>query len=205
MKVKYIYIILILVLLLISISQIFTIPPYAKDVFPVYKSGYFKELDRGFDVIIDSFLNIKMMSRSVYAWIFLKDIQNKHKYKIAVYNNNGMKVPAPGETEPSNNEYIFKILNSMKPVRISFIKDNKYILYVPVFLEDRCRFCHADANNKNIAGIMKFARDFDSHIYYSSERIIIFIIISLVLIILLYYIIRWEPGKKIRKLFDKQK
>ena len=100
---------------------------------------------------------------------------------------------------------LFKILNSMKPVRISFIKDNKYILYVPVFLEDRCRFCHADANNKNIAGIMKFARDFDSHIYYSSERIIIFIIISLVLIILLYYIIRWEPGKKIRKLFDKQK
>ena len=77
MKIKYMYIVFVVILLIISIFQIFSIPPYAGNIFSVYKSGYFKELDNGFQVTIDSFLNIKMMSRPVYAWIFLKDIQER--------------------------------------------------------------------------------------------------------------------------------
>ena len=202
MKVKYLYIIFLSVLLIISISQIFMIPPYAGDVFQVYKSGYFKELDKDFSIIVDSFINIKMMSRSAYAWIFLKDIQKKQKIEINVYNINGLKVPAPGVTKPGNDDKVLRIVNSSEPKEFSEIKDNKYYAAFPVFLEDRCRFCHK-GNTENLVGVITFKRSFDSHIYYSSERIIIFILVSLVLILLLYYIIRWEPGKAVKELFDK--
>lgn len=202
MKVKYLFIILLSVLLVISISQIFMIPPYAGDIFKVYKSGYFRELDRGFNVINDSFINIKMMSRSAYAWIFLRDMQKKHNIKINVYNFDGFKVPAPGETKPGDDDKALRIINSSNPVFYSEIRNNKYYAAIPVFFENRCRFCH-EHNKKNLAGIITFERGFDSHIYYSSERMIIFILVSLVLILLLYYIIRWEPGKAVKELFDK--
>ena len=60
MKVKILFSILLVALILVSMSQIFSIPPYAGDIFPVYKSGYFKELDRGFSIITDSFIGIKV-------------------------------------------------------------------------------------------------------------------------------------------------
>lgn len=202
MKVKFLYIIFLSVLLAISISQIFMIPPYAGDIFQIYKSGYFKELDKEFNIITDSFVNIKMMSRSAYAWIFLKDMQKKHSITINVYNANGLKIPAPGETRSSNDERALRIINSPEPKEFSQVKDNKYYAAFPVFLEDRCKFCH-ERNSKNLAGVITFERGFDSHIYYSSERTIIFILISLVLILLLYYIIRWEPGRAVKELFDK--
>ena len=203
MKIKYVYLALIIILLIISISQIFTIPPYAGDIYTVYKSGYFKELDRGFGVTIDSFLNIKMFSKPVYGWIFLEDMRKKFNTNIKVYNNKGLEIPAPGETEASKDKNIIKIINSINPQNYSVIQNGKYYSAIPIFLEDRCRFCHTSTNKKNIAGIMTFERDYDAFIYYSSERIIIFVIISLVLMLLLYLIIKWDPGKVIKELFDK--
>ena len=199
------YIVFVVMLLIISIAQIFSIPPYAGNIFSVYKSGYFKELDNGFQVTIDSFNNIKMMSRPVYAWIFLKDIQKKNNINIKVYNNKGFEVQAPGLTGSSNDDNVLKILNSINPQTFSRVIDNKYYSAIPVFIEDRCRFCHANINKKNIAGVITFEREYDSYIYYSSERVIIFVLISLVLIILLYYIIRWDPAKAVKELFDKSK
>jgi hypothetical protein len=205
MKIKYMYIVFIIILLIISIAQIFSIPPYAGNIFSVYKSGYFRELDNGFQVTIDSFINIKMMSRPVYAWIFLKDIQKKDNMNIKVFNNKGFEVPAPGETISSNNDNVLKILNSLNPQSFSRVIDNRYYSAIPVFIEDRCRFCHTNINKKNIAGVITFERDYDSYIYYSSERVIIFAFISLVLLILLYYIIRWDPERAVKELFDKSK
>lgn len=205
MKIKYMYIVFVVMLLIISIAQIFSIPPYAGNIFSVYKSGYFKELDNGFQVIIDSFNNIKMMSRPVYAWIFLKDIQKKNNINIKVYNNKGFEVQAPGLTGSSNDDNVLKILNSINPQTFSRVIDNKYYSAIPVFIEDRCRFCHPNINKKNIAGVITFEREYNSYIYYSSERVIIFVLISLVLIILLYYIIRWDPAKVVKELFDKSR
>ncbi|MBN2403877.1 MAG: hypothetical protein JXN64_15990 [Spirochaetes bacterium] len=205
MKIKYVYIAFIIILLVISIAQIFSIPPYAGNIFSVYKSGYFKELDNGFQTYADSFLNIKMMSRPVYAWIFLKDMQKKNNMNIRVYNNKGLEVQAPGETRISNDDNVLKILNSLDPKSFSRVIDNRYYSAIPVFIEDRCRFCHTNINRKNIAGVITFERDYDAHIYYSSERVIIFVLTSLALLILLYYIIKWDPARAVKELFDKSK
>ncbi len=205
MKIKYIYLILVVILLIISIAQMFSIPPYAGNIFSVYKSGYFKELDNGFRITIDSFLNIKMMSRPVYAWIFLNDIQKKNNISIKVYNGKGHEVPAPGENKISDDDNVQKILSSLNPQDFSRIANNRYYSAIPVFMEEKCRFCHTGVNKKNIAGVITFERDYDSHIYYSSERVIIFAVISLVLIIILYFIIKWEPARAVKELFDKSK
>ena len=97
MNIKYILIIFISVLILISILQIFSIPPYAEDIFKVYKSGYFVELEKGCEIIKDSFLDIKMMSKPVYGWIFVSDMKKKHGISIKVFDYRGREVTAPGE------------------------------------------------------------------------------------------------------------
>jgi len=89
MKVKYLFIIMLVILLLVSFSQIFSIPPYAGDIFPAYKSGYFDELEKGFRIITDSFMGIKSMARPEYAWIFLSDIGTAHGIRIRVYDYRG--------------------------------------------------------------------------------------------------------------------
>ncbi len=96
MKLKIAIISAISIPLLISILQILPVPPYAGNLFPVFRSGYFVELDRQFEVIRDAFLGIKMMSRPVYAWIFLDDIEKKHAIKITVHNARGEVGESPG-------------------------------------------------------------------------------------------------------------
>jgi hypothetical protein len=203
MKIKYLLIIIIIILLVVSISQIFSIPPYEKDISNIYKSGYFSELEKSFNIIKESFIEIKMMSKPVYAWVFLDDIRKKYNMDIRVYNSRGIAVPAPGLEGKSRDSRVMKILNSLNKNVYSEISINKYYSAVPVLLENRCKFCHNTRNRKNIVGVLTFERSYDSHIYYSSERIIIFILISLGFVLLLFFVLRWDPAGASRELFDK--
>ncbi len=203
MKVKYILIVLLSIMTLISISQTFSIPPFSEDVFHVYKSGYFSELDKGFDVIKDSFIGIKMMSKPVYGWIFLEDIEKKYNIDIKVYNGKGVEILAPGDKGNSQDEKVTRILNSLNSKICSEVAGGKYYSAIPVLFENRCRFCHSVSKKKKIIGVMTFERKYDSHIYYSSERIIIFTLISFIFSVLLFFVIKWDPESITRELFDK--
>ena len=189
--------------MLISIAQIFSIPPYAEDVFPLYKSGYFDELERGFDIITDSFLAIKSMARTEYAWIFLSDIEKTHDMSIRVFDYRGYHVPAPGEKSDLPNEAILKLINSMKPGIRSEVHGSSYKSVIPVKIRGECKFCHTRWNKREVVGAISFERKYDSAIYYSHERIIIFICIAIILGGCLYGVVRWDPGKNIKELFDK--
>ncbi len=204
MKLKYILIIILVILCGISISQIFSIPPYEKDIYNIYRSGYFSELEKGFDVIKESFVEIKMMSRPVYAWIFLDDMRKKYKMDIRVYNSRGIEVKAPGQEGRKRDSRVIKMLNSLDKKMYSEISINKYYSAVPVLLENRCRFCHNTRDRKKIAGVLTFERSYDSHIYYSSERILLFVLISTAIALLLFFVIRWDPAGAARELFDKR-
>lgn len=203
MKLKYIIMIILVVLCGISISQIFSIPPYEKDIYNIYKSGYFSELENSFDIITESFLEIKMMSKPVYAWIFLDDLRKKYHMDIRVYNSRGVEVTAPGQEGTRRDSRVIKMLNSLDKKMYSEISINKYYSALPVLLEKRCGFCHNKENRKKIAGVLTFERSFNSHIYYSSERIIIFILISTAIVLLLFFVIRWDPAGAAGELFDK--
>ncbi|MCU0821181.1 MAG: hypothetical protein MUC95_01750 [Spirochaetes bacterium] len=203
MKIKYILIIILVGLCGISISQIFSIPPYEKDVYNIYKSGYFSELEKSFDIIKESFIEIKMMSKPAYAWIFLEDIRKKYKMVIRVYNSRGIEVTAPGQEGKRRDPRVIKVLNSLDKKMYSEISIDKYYSALPVFLENRCSFCHNTQNRKKIVGVLTFERSYSSHIYYSSERIIIFILISAAIALLLFFVIRWDPAGAARELFDK--
>ena len=202
-KIKYSVVILFSTLIVISISQIFSIPPFADDIFKIYKSGYFYELDRGFRVIKESFIAIKSMAKPAYGWIYIKDIEKEHKIDINIYNSNGYKVLAPGEFSDSRDEKVIQIVNSLNPRMFSEIKDDKYYSVIPFFLEDRCKFCHNVRGKKKILGVITFEREYNSCIYYSSERIILFVVVSLLFSFLLYLVLRWDPEKTIKELFDK--
>jgi len=203
MKMKYIFLIFLIILMIISISQIFSIPPYAGDIYSVYRSGYFQELDRQFAVIRDSFLGIKMLAKPVYGWIFLEDIRKEHDIEIRVYNSKGYEVLAPGEVEETEDRFIDQLLNSIEAKPVHRIAGGYYFVAFPIRLEKRCRFCHDRQYRKNIIGAMTFKRDYDASIYYSAERVVLFTGISLMLLLFLYVVMRWDPGKKIKELFDK--
>jgi hypothetical protein len=204
MKMKYIILIFLIVLIIISISQIFSIPPYAGDIYSVYRSGYFQELDRQFAVIRDSFLGIKMLAKPVYGWIFLEDIRKEHDIEIRVYNSKGYEVLAPGEVEETEDRFIVQLLNSIEAKPLHRVAGGDYLVAFPIRLEKRCRFCHNSQYRKNIIGAMTFKREYDASIYYSAERVVLFTFISLMLLLFLYAIVIWDPEKKIKELFDKR-
>lgn len=203
MKVKLIFAVLISLLMVLSISQIFSIPPYGGDVFPVYKSGYFSELDRGFGIIADSFIGIKSMAKPEYAWIFLGDMATRHGMTIKVYDYRGYRVPAPGEKDARQEKKIYDVINQIKPAAYSEIRGGRYYSVIPLVARGECGFCHTRVNRRDVIGALSFERPYDAKIYYSSERIIIFIVITMILGILLYAVLRWDPGKNIKELFDK--
>ena len=204
MKVKYILITFLSALLIISIAQIFPIFPFAGDISNLYRSGYFNELEKEFEVVKDSFLSIKMMSKPVYAWIFIQDITRRHKFNIKVYNNKGFEVPAPGELNKGDDPAVYRLINSINPRSITRIEKGQYYIAIPLVNTRQCGFCHVSRYGKDIIGVMTFQRDYDAHIYYSSERIIIFILLSLILSALMFLVIWWDPEKKIKELFDKK-
>ncbi len=204
MKLKIILIVITCALLAISISQIFSIPPYAGDIYGAYRSGYFSELDRQFRVIKDSFITIKMYTRPAYAWVFLNDMAAAHGIKITVYDAKGNEIPAPGDKSPSTDRRASAIASSLNPQAWSETRGRRYYSAIPVPIEDRCRFCHHAKGSSAIAGVITFERPYDAHIYYSSERTIIFTVISVLLCAMLVLVWRWDPDRKIKELFDKQ-
>ncbi|HOT44741.1 MAG TPA: hypothetical protein PLM53_07160 [Spirochaetota bacterium] len=203
MKVKLIFALLISFLMAVSISQIFSIPPYAGDIFTVYRSGYFRELDRGFGVIADSFIGIKSMSKPEYAWIFLKDVGVNNDMRISVYDYRGYAVPAPGEKGSRQDRKVYEVINRLNPVPHSEIHGGRYVSIIPLTARGECRFCHTRWNRREVIGALGFERPYDAVVYYSSERVIIFVIITIVLGALLYAVLRWDPGRNIKELFDK--
>lgn len=203
MKIKYTLITILLLLVFVSISQIFNLPPLKRDTLPIYKSGYFKELDRELEIIIDSFLAIKTMSEPVYAWIFIDDVKKKHRFDIKIYDRKGFQVYAPDKVSGKGNDEIIKIMRSIKPEASYNIIEGKYCVIKPIMREKRCKFCHKRANKNGTIGAITYIRDYDGHIYYSGERIIIFSAVTVLLLMFLFILARWEPGKNIKELFDK--
>ncbi len=180
----------------------FPIYPFAGDVFSLYKSGYFKELDRQFEIIADAFVGIKTMSRPAYAWIFLEDIQNKHGINIRVYNSRSERVRAPGEVSGGGDDTVIRMSALPSPSSVFEIRGDRYFSAIPLSAAPRCRFCHSQQENALI-GVITFERSFNATVFYGRERSVIFGIIALILALLLYGLIRWEPDKRIKEIFDK--
>ncbi|MCU0847906.1 MAG: hypothetical protein MUD12_08465 [Spirochaetes bacterium] len=205
MKFKYILIGLISFLLLISISQIFNIPPYADDIFLIYKSGYFNELDREFIIIKDSFVAVKTLGKPEYGWIFLDDMEKKHGMKLTVYNRDGYLITAPGKKNETADLMIKNIL-AIKGNDIHHdIGPMKYRAVMPVTGDSSCGFCHKNIEKKPVIGAIRIERNYDAHVYYSAERILIFIFTSIILLAGLFFIVHWEPAKNVKELFDKKR
>lgn len=206
MKIKNILLALNFLMLLFSLSQIFSIPPYAGDIFQIYKSGYFSEIDKGFKLVIDSFTAVKTNGRTEAGWIFLNDIEKSAEIKAHVYNKKGQRVIAPSYYENSKNHDILKIINSVNPRKESIsLSDGVYRSVIPAIAGKKCLICHSSFRENDVIGAFYFERKFDAHIYYTSERIIIFLLISLLLLAMLVLTARWDPEREIKELFDKKK
>lgn len=203
MIIKRVLIIMLALLWVISFIQIFSVPPYIGDIFEIYKSGYFKELERNMYIITDSFLHIKTMTKPEYAWIYLDDLQKRSGISIAVYDAQGNLIKAPGMSEIVNNTEIMNVCNDIKPQAQFTVSGRLYHGIIPVYRKSECNFCH-QPSQKPLLGVITYAIPFDGYIYYTSERIILFTIITFAISIMLFVVIRWNPYKDIRELFDKQ-
>ncbi len=202
MKVKLSFFIILIFLILVSMFQIFPLPPFADQLYPVYESGYFKEIRQNQEVIRDAFLAIKIHGRSEAAWLFLKDLEAHYGIKGEVYNRRGQLVTSPGEREQDIESDVSRYLEKNEGTISSSISVNRFSSFLPLKADNRCAFCHKKAKSEEIIGVLHLDHPFDAHIYYTGERIFIFLLIICALGGLLFLLLKWEPEGKIKEMFD---
>lgn len=203
MIIKRVLIILLGLLWAISFIQIFSVPPYIGDIFGIYKSGYFKELERNMYIMTDSFLQIKTMAKPEYAWIYLHDLQKRYGISISVYDTQGNLIKAPGMSAMINNSAIMSVCNDINPQPTFTVTGRFYNGILPVYRKSECNFCH-QPSQKPLLGVITYSIPFDGYIYYTSERIILFTIITFAISIFIFVVLRWNPYEDITELFDKK-
>jgi hypothetical protein len=191
-------------LFVISTVQIFSVPPFAGDIADLYRSGYYSELDRGFDAVTLSFLSIKSMSGADYAWVYLADVRGELAIETSVFDSAGAHVPSPGTRGTSVDPEIAAMAGLGTKERRSFVSGSEYRSIVPVIYQPKCLLCHRKGTVGGVAGYMAFKRDSNPKIYYSAERAMIFTVISAFLGLLMFITFRWDPGRNLKDLFDKK-
>lgn len=203
MKIKILFISFLLLLLLFSISGIFNLPPSVFFQPGLKSSGYFENIDKKYEVIIDSFIGIKILAKPEYAWIFIDEIEQKHNLEIEVFNNNGERVFIPGFNDDLIDPQVASVINSKFIEGFASVDKGIYERVIPVKAEKRCIFCHRKEKEGNFIGALKFKGKYESLVYHSHERSLMFLIISLMIVIVLIQSARWNPYKRVKELFDK--
>jgi hypothetical protein len=185
------------------VSGISNLPPASLVNSGAEKSGYFKNIDKKYNIIIDSFLGIKILSRPEYAWIFVDDIEKKHQLEIEIYNSSGERVFTPGFKDDIANSQVFSVINSGLEKGLVKFDKGVYERIIPVKAEKRCLFCHKKDEEGDIIGALRFKGEYNSIVYHSKERSVIFSFISLLLVVILLLLGRWNPYERVKELFDK--
>lgn len=220
MKIKFSFLILLSLFATICFSQLFNIFPYAEDIFTVYKSGYFKDLDRQAMIITDAFIEVKMMTKPgilkgsgsisskkhfppEYSWVLIDDLQKKYNLEIKVYDKNAQLCETPNVKKNNDNNIVIDMLNDSTPEITGFTKGNYYNVAVPVENEKKCQICHTKSEYSDLLGVITYKIPFDSKVFYSRERIIIFSLLLFADFVLIYFVLKWDPEKNIKELFDK--
>jgi len=122
---------------------------------------------------------------------------------IAVFDRHGYLVPVPGEKKGGRDSEVLEVINAARPSMKTETRGGRYRAVIPFVARSECRICHRSMNERGVVGAMRFERAYDAHVYYSLERVMIFTVIAIILGALLYAILRWDPGKSVKELFDK--
>lgn len=203
MKIKLSLLVFFTACLLFSVSGIFNIPPASFFMPGKDKSGYFRNIDKKYEIVIDSFLGIKILSRPEYAWIFIDDVEKKHDLEIEIFNNRGERVFTPGFKDDIADMQVLSVINSGPDTGLVKLDKGIYERIIPVKAEKKCIFCHKKAEPGDIAGAVRFKGKYNSLIYHTKERSMFFSGVSLMLIIILIQAVKWNPYERVKELFDK--
>lgn len=203
MKIKFFLLLFFLFLLIISLTAVFNLPSHYALYPGLYKSGYFKNIDKKFEIIIDSFIGIKILTKPEYAWIFIDDLEKKHEIEIKVYNNKGGEVYTPGYHDDLSDSRVVTVINSPDDSGLTESGYGYYERIIPVNAEKKCIFCHKKEKEGELIGLISFKSRYESAVYQSKERSVIFSVISLLLVIIIIQLFRWNPYGRVKELFDK--
>ncbi len=203
MKLKILIVFFLSFMLIFSVLGIFNLPPSTFLQPGLTSSGYFKNMDKKYEAIIDSFIGIKIFSKPEYAWIFLDEIEKKHNLKIEVFNTRGERVSMPGFYNDLIDKQAASVVNSKLDKGLTFVDKGIYERIIPVKAEKRCVFCHRKKREGDFTGVLKFQEKHESLVYYSHERSLFFLMLSFVIVIVLIQVVRWHPYEGVKELFDK--
>jgi len=190
------------ILLVISLSQVFSIPPYQKDIFSVYKSGYFSELEKSSLIIQQAFFTLMTTKNKSIQWIYLKEVEKKTSISLKLYDRSGRNIISPGDKNTKTDEKIKGFMRG-NASQIGEIIDGRYSFITQIKAEKQCLVCHRNKKKNAVMGAFVSNHPINGFIYYTSERIILFVILSILTASALFLIIRWDPDKNIKELFDK--
>jgi hypothetical protein len=138
----------------------------------------------------------------LYSWIYIEEIAKKYNIEIRIYDKQGRRCLAPDRTDDNDEPAVMKIINSPEPAEFSEVRGIRYFFAYPIKLKTQDQILYGRSRNA-ITGVMTFTRPFDSFVYYSYERIILFGVMGLIAVFLLYRVLKWDPEKRLKELFDK--
>lgn len=194
MKIKHLLAAVNCVLILAAVIEMLPVPPQADTVLPVYKSGYFRELDEKCLAAAEGFLAVKTLgSRPGFAWTFLEDLNASLGLKVSVYDSKGRLVPFPGSFSRGTDEDVRLMLSHINPKIRSKADGGIYKTLVPMEKKAECGICHKGSRG-SLLGILAFEQNYDAYMYYSKERIPLFGGAAIALIIALFFILRFDSG-----------
>ncbi|HEY1405547.1 MAG TPA: hypothetical protein VF857_02960, partial [Spirochaetota bacterium] len=162
MRYKVVLLVFLGLLFIVALAQIFMLYPSAETLFPLYKSGYFSELDRQYRTIANSFTTMKLYGQNEFAWAFLTELAGKENIAIKVYDERGERIVSPGITDMSSDLQVRKMTQSLTAEPIGEVHGNLYYGAIPIFYDKRCLICHKDGKEGKLAGVMTFERTFDA-------------------------------------------
>jgi hypothetical protein len=203
MKLKAVLLIFVGSLCIFAVSQIFMIYPSAGEIYPLYKSGYFSELDRQFRTIADAYRLVMLYGREEYGRGFLREVGEREGIEIHLFDERGEPVNQYGKNIPDEDKTAIRITQSIRPEPVSEIRGNRYYGAIPLFFDVRDQIRHQRKKAGTLAGVITFERPYDAGVYFSGERKTIFTGLALACAFLFFIVLRWDPERPLKELFDK--
>lgn len=204
MFIKKYLLLVISLLILISVLQIFNIPGGNVLLSGSHKSDYFEKIDQKFEIAMDSFFGIKILTGFDEAFIF-KDglVSGNGDMTMNIFDRRGREIFAPGFKDSKVNRDILSFIREDEGSRDYFTMGDVYTLFRPVRAEKKCLICHRNVSEGSLMGVVKFTDKVDGKVFQGRERILIFTVLAFLLILLLILIYRWDTQKIIKEIFDK--
>ncbi len=201
MNYKLISALFLIILVAVSLSQVFNIYPHAEDVYPIYRSGYFSELEEKARIIAESYTFLRGVDPD-FADVYIDDIEKRYGIRTRLYSASGASLRVRDAEQRSVSTEALKAILNPGDGAVCGVRDGLFVCNLALPVSSSGGIVHGGSPSKP-SGVLEVMMDYDTGVYYSRERILLFTLTTALLIVALIILVRWRPYDSVKEIFDK--